>query len=147
MRSEHKWGLPATTYLCSTSYSLRCLDRSNRQHLFLAVAALPHAMMPMNCYSGVWSPWRCACGMHLVGIYLQLTCWLSDWQTKKNNTTNSVRWSPSWEANSSSRSHDIPRILWHPKFHYRAHNSPLVPPILNYIHPAITCHRVFKNLF
>ena len=42
---------------------------------------------------------------------------------------------PSWEANSSSTSHEILHILWNLKFHYRVHNSVLLVSILRQINP------------
>ena len=37
-------------------------------------------------------------------------------------------------TSSSSASLGIPCILWDPKFHHHAHNSPSLPPILNYMY-------------
>ena len=44
---------------------------------------------------------------------------------------NSMEQSPSWEANTSSASQEITRILWN-----RIHNSPPPVPILSPIYPA-----------
>ena len=65
-----------------------------------------------------------------------------------NYLTNSTQQIPSWEANNSSASQEIPRNLRHPKVHYRTHNS--LPPVpllsqINLIHSSQS--DILKNHF
>ena len=47
-----------------------------------------------------------------------------------------MKQSPSWEANWFAASQEIPRILWHPKVHYRTHKRPPPVPILGQPNPV-----------
>ena len=53
----------------------------------------------------------------------------------KYTTSNSMRQSPSWEANSSAATQEIPRILWNPQFIHSFHNNPPPVHILRQISP------------
>ena len=53
--------------------------------------------------------------------------------------TYSMDQSPSWEANLSSASQDIPHFLWNLKVHYGIHKLPPPDPILRKINPFHTC--------
>ena len=54
--------------------------------------------------------------------------------------TYSMEQSPSWAANRSSASQEIPRILWNLKVNYRTHKWPSPVPILSHIYPGQVPH-------
>ena len=60
--------------------------------------------------------------------------------------TFSMAQNPSWEANSSSASQEISRILWNSKAHYRVHKSPPFGPKLSHINAVLNLPSSFFTI-
>jgi len=65
------------------------------------------------------------------------------------NCVSSMQYNPSWDANRSSASPEIPQIVWNLKAHYCIHTSPPLVPMLsqmNLVHtiPSYFCNNGFN---
>ena len=105
--------------------SFQLFDQINGLWVFQNLLSLWNERSVLCVYSLVDSPWSCfmSCSEH-----------------------KSTQLSPSWEANRSSASHEIPRILWNPNVHYRIHKCPPPVPILSQMNPVPAHTFLFLNL-
>jgi hypothetical protein len=85
--------------------------------------------------AGCKTKWYFAMSFALSAFTLNLN-WLAQYIKVKSYVINSTQHIPSWEANSSSASQEIPPILWSHKVHCRIHNSSPPVPILSQIDPV-----------
>jgi hypothetical protein len=69
-----------------------------------------------------------------------------DWNTVFFILTYSMEQSPSWEANWSAASQEIPRTLWNPKVNHRTHKRTPPVPILSQLHPVHTPASHFPKI-
>jgi hypothetical protein len=74
-------------------------------------------------------------------IFVRQTVWAHMYYV-----TNSMEQSPSWEANTSSASQEIPCILCNLKVHYHIHESPPPVPIPSQINPVHALSSYFLNI-